>query len=534
MIKYWRWFLISLIFFSILIIGIGWLTPEQNEADLSRVKTLSSKQKNKKVIMIMIDSLMSKNIEQGIKDKELPAFQFLINKGQFHRNLVSSFPTMSVTIDSTLLTGTTPAKHHIPGLIWFSSEENRIINYGTGSKEILYDGINQVLTDSIVNLNQLHLNKKVSTVYEDLANLNLTSGSVNGLIYRGKIPHSITLPPWIYGLTSLPKKIKVYGPDFLSLGAFSNPLDNMKKLEDSLTKRKGFNNDYAVETLKYLIKNNRLPDFTYIYLPDMDQQIHKKGPNDTNSIKEVDKQLQSLLDSFGSWEKAIDNTIFIIIGDSGQSKVFSRWNDPIVPLYKILEKFNVLPSAEKITDENEIVLAVNERMAYIYLLQPYLRTTDVVNVLKKESKIDIIAWKENGWNHVLQGGTNKEMRFKKGKGFIDPYQQQWQITGDTEVLDINVNKEENSLSYGKYPNALSRLSGALYSHKGKFIVITVRPGYELVGDASPTHIGGGSHGSLHEVDSLVPLIITGTNQKPKYLRMEDLKPFILDLLKKTE
>lgn len=28
------------------------------------------------------------------------------------------------------------------------------------------------------------------------------------------------------------------------------------------------------------------------------------------------------------------------------------------------------------------------------------------------------------------------------------------------------------------------------SHEGRYVVVTVQPGYELVGESSPTHIGG--------------------------------------------
>ncbi|MDQ0246833.1 hypothetical protein J2S09_004437 [Bacillus fengqiuensis] len=47
---------------------------------------------------------------------------------------------------------------------------------------------------------------------------------------------------------------------------------------------------------------------------------------------------------------------------------------------------------------------------------------------------------------------------------------------------------------------------------------------------SPTHVGGASHGGLHKQDSLVPMIVTGTNSSPKHLRMIDLNDWILTLI----
>lgn len=56
------------------------------------------------------------------------------------------------------------------------------------------------------------------------------------------------------------------------------------------------------------------------------------------------------------------------------------------------------------------------------------------------------------------------------------------------------------------------------------------PNYEFIENHSYDHAGGGAHGSLHKVDSLVPLIITGIDSKPNTLRIVDIKKWILQLL----
>jgi hypothetical protein len=48
----------------------------------------------------------------------------------------NGIPSMSVTIDSSLLTGTYPDQHKIPGLNWYDEQEKRIVNYGTGFREM--------------------------------------------------------------------------------------------------------------------------------------------------------------------------------------------------------------------------------------------------------------------------------------------------------------------------------------------------------------------------------------------------------------
>lgn len=240
------------------------------EHDLVHVKSING-ENQKKVVLVLIDSLMAQAIDKGIAQNELPAFKFLIEHGQYYKDVVSSFPTMSLTIDSSLFTGSYPNGHHVPGLIWYSTKEKKLINYGTGPMEIVKNGVSTVLVDGLIDLNGSHLNPGLPTIYEDLAKRGMRSGSINGLIYRGPVDHSLTIPPLILGL--LPKKVTVKGPEFFAFGSLSDPLKGIQERPDSLTERLGLNNRYSVETANYLIKENKLPDFLYIYLADLDQKF---------------------------------------------------------------------------------------------------------------------------------------------------------------------------------------------------------------------------------------------------------------------
>src|SRR5690606_29577678 len=108
-----------------------------------------------------------------------------------YKDVVSAFPTMSVTIDSSLVTGRYANEHRVPGLIWYAADQRKLINYGTGPMETIRQGLHPVLTDALINLNSSHLNPNVSTIYEELASRGYKSGSINGIIYRGPIDHSL-------------------------------------------------------------------------------------------------------------------------------------------------------------------------------------------------------------------------------------------------------------------------------------------------------------------------------------------------------
>ena len=112
---------------------------------------------------------------------------------------------------------------------------------------------------------------------------------------------------------------------------------------------------------------------------------------------------------------------------------------------------------------------------------------------------------------------------------VDEYNQSWSINGDLAILDLTINKE-GFVQYNHYPDALARLDGALHSQEGNFLIVDAKPSYEFIGKHSHDHAGGGAHGSLHKGDSLVPLIVAGTDKKPTIKRLVDVKEWITRLI----
>ncbi|UVI29573.1 alkaline phosphatase family protein [Paenibacillus spongiae] len=503
------------------------------EQDLNALKSKSETRLGtpaKKVILIVADSLMSRSVEKGAADNKLPAFQFLMKHGRYYNDVVSSFPTMSVTIDSTLLTGEYPDGHHVPGLTWYSAQERKVVNYGTGPTEILRQGMNQVLANALIHLNSSHLNPNTPTIYEQLAKRGRTTGSINGLIYRGNADHTLSIPKWLDWPSSLPAEIKVKGPDFMAFGALSNPMTDRLQLPVGPTQKLGFNDDYAVKVLNELIRSDSLPDFMYVYLPDLDQKLHRNGPDEFEGVVKTDRQLQSILQAFGSPEEALKKAVIIIVGDSGVSQILPSRDNPVVDLPKLLQNYEVLRTGETVTEQTDIVLAVNETMSYVYKLHTEDRFEAIADVLKTEPRLDLIAWKEGEWVKVVQAGTSKELKFSAAGPIKDRYRQSWTVEGDHQVLDLRVDTAAHRVDYDRYPDGLRRLWGALHSHKSDYLVVTVKPGYEMTDLSSPNHKGGGGHGSLERTESLVPLLIAGTDRQPAYLRLKDLQPYLIRLL----
>ncbi|KRE29680.1 alkaline phosphatase family protein [Paenibacillus sp. Soil522] len=511
---------------SLLIIGCR--ADSSQQLNEQNVKSHSAANQNAKpVIFILIDSLMDKPLHDAIQEGRAPAMQYLLKNGQYFPQVVSSFPTMSVTIDSTLLTGTYADRHHVPGLVWYSGKENRMIFYGNGAKEALKIDQMQVFMDAIYQLNQVQLNKKTKTIHEELAEKGKESASINAIVFRGKTEHILNVPRFMTYSKRFPEQLKITGPKWFSYAAFAQ-LDLKNSWNTLMWKKYGMNDEFSAQDTAFLINQKKLPNVTITYFPENDNLVHRKGTAQLDGIKKADQALQVVLNAFGSWEQAVKNATWIVMGDSAQSAVYDDRQAATIEIRPLLNRYRIAKLNQAVRTEDQIVISTNERMAYVYAVDANVQLADVVKLLQNEDKLDIIAMKDDKNVRVTAGKNGNMFSYRPGGNYIDEYGQSWSLSGEPGLVDITLNN--NRIKYGMYPDVLARLFGAMHSHEGRYIVITVKPGYELVGESSPTHIGGGAHGSLHEKDSLVPLIISGTNTRPKTLRIVDIKDWILQLV----
>ncbi|WP_456271029.1 alkaline phosphatase family protein [Bacillus sp. AK031] len=518
--------LFLIITFLALSLGYAGSSQYSSEDDKIPLPMQTSSHVTSKVIVLVIDSLMDKPLKKAIGDGEAPALEFFMNRGQYSNNLVSSYPTMSVTIDSSILTGAYPDEHKIPGLVWFNDKEKQIITYGNGVFEILKLGLSDFAKNGLYEFNNIDLSREVTTIHEDLDKAGLKTASINALVYRGNYPHTLKVPKIISKLSNLPEELETMGPEKLSLGLFSRQnLDN-----DHTLNRIGLNDTFAAEEMIHLLKNNSLPPFTIMYFPENDHAAHKKGPTATNGIEEADKQLQKILNGFQEWDEALVNTVWVIMSDSNQSLVINDKKEALIDLRKSFSKYKVLQLGKDVSGKDEIVITANERMAYIYSLKEHLRLQQLARNLQPDSRIAWIAWKDGEKIRVVSPDHEGDFTFSPGGSYEDQYTQRWSINGNREILDLSIKQDQ--IVYGNYPDALARLYGATQSQQGEFLIADAKPGYEFIGESSPQHTGGGAHGSMHKVDSSVPIIVAGTNKSIENLRIVDLKDWILDVLRK--
>lgn len=487
----------------------------------------------KKVIFLMIDSFMPHVLEDCIEKRLVPALQFFKEKGMYWKECTTVYPTMTASVDCSLITGEYPDRHKIPALVWYNPDENRLVNYINGSLPVWKLGLAPCMHDVLCSLNDVHLSKDVRTIYEELADRGKTSGSINLIARRSYHKYNVCLPWALRLITRFRPFEDISGPDFLTVGSIMrSPVEPAIPWgwDETIFRHYGINDAFAVRALNHLISNQILPDFTMVYLPENDHQVHLEPKKACKILAKVDQKLQTILNQFPSWEDALKSYVFIITGDHGQTLIgpSSVHN---IDLEHLLIGMKINRYGEQPTNQDDVIIANNERMTNLYPLKMGVEQ-EVVSRLKQDRRIDIIAWKKEEWVQVVSGKKDGLLRFRKNGVRKDLYGQTWELDGNIDILDLSYSNEQ-VISFGDYPDALSRLYGALFSQDISVISCTAKPGYEFKSSYAPTHLKGGSHGSLHQIDSTIPLIISGVeNQEWPFQspRLVDFKKYILHLL----
>lgn len=486
----------------------------------------------KKVILFVIDSLHPVVLGRILSEGNAPALSFLAKQGTYVERVVSSFPTMTPVATSSMITGAGPDRHGVPGFIWYDESIRKIVDYGATWQNILKIGPENVVRNLLLRLNDEHLDSGTPTLYEELESAGFSTGNVNFFMHRATHLFKAKIPLLIALTTAFRvQHEEVFGPSHLTLGQlvhqpFSGQLSTYPR---GPFNRFGFNDVFSGTIARQLVREGNLPDFTVVYFPDNDKNSHHYGPLRTGtSIELADQQIASVLDEFDSWEMALEKTAIIVTGDHAQSTV-GLGDEYLIDLDRALKSFIRLRPMEVANGEHhEIAICPNERMAFIYILQRQNEILPkVVDILAKDPRNAQIAWKiaENRYC-VLQGGTERQLFFFREGTFHDVYGQSWSFDGDLSVVDAQITGEQ-IIEFGKFPDAFARLITALEARNGSRVVVSAVSGYEYFAEGAPIHPGGGSHGSLEEEDSTVPMIVTGMPFRLTHPRIVDLYPMIL-------
>lgn len=492
----------------------------------------------KRVLLLVIDALTAPLLIKEMENGRYPNFQKLSQAGLL-RDCISIFPSITHAALTSIITGEYPDKHGVIASHWYDFERDKVAYFSGSLGMMLQMGIGNFFRDFLLELNNDHL--EALTLFQKLERNGYETACVNFPIYRGDVPHEVNMPLLLKWLPNLPASTIVKGPKKLLLGdLITNP--NKLDIEATFTGVAnffGFNDKNTIDLVLQLAAKNEFPDFTLAYFPQNDETSHNKGPVASHhQLDELDEMVGDLFAAYGGLNSFLQQFMLIITGDHSQSETLADKTEQAINLNETLSDFKLAEAGHPWNDESEIMPCPNLRAAHLYFKEgfPPARVPRVLEQLLAESRIDQLIYRagltDEGEGYIVQT-QNGRLHFwhqEKGKA-QDQYGNNWDWEGDLAVVDGRF--QEGLLTFPDYPNAFERIAGALDCPASGPLWLTAKLGYELIVPHIKAYAGGGSHASLHRLDSQPPLIVGGVPAGvivPEFPRIIDIVPLCLACL----
>ena len=495
-----------------------------------------------KLLLIVIDGASPRVFCPAVQTGRLQTMQALAGRGTMHASSVSIFPSITPAATCTIVTGCYPAGHGIQGAAWLQDGEGPVAYYGDDLWVVAREGVGAFLRDFLRQLNGERLH--APTLFELIEGAGRQAASLNYLVYRGLREHQVRLPGLVAMLPGAPVEATVRGPSMLALGTLvESGLQRGKKhrQKGGPLHRFGMDDEGTGALLCSLIETGAMPDFTVAYFADNDFRSHEVGPHEALPVLDrVDGMLRAAFDRAGGIDAFLRDTAVVITSDHGHCEVLDDADRAAVRLDDLLKDVVRLATlGAPWTDRDEAMICPNMRAAQIYLRSPSPALRDrIVSRLLEDSRVDHVLWRAEPHSAdaaFVVGSARGSLRFGRAQGdggsLCDAFGTAWRWSGDLDVLDVRAGGSR--LEYGVYPNAFERIEGALASDQSGDIWVTARPGCEFEVPGGKAHVGGASHGALHALDSLSPVIVSGVPRGfvlPEQMRSVDIAPLCMQLL----
>jgi len=419
----------------------------------------------KKLVLIVVDGMTPDAFEHAVETGRAPALAYLAAHGEYRR-ATSVFPSLTPVCLSSIATGAGPDVHHIPSLSWWNREEKRIVEYGSSFAALRKAGFTQGVVDTIVNMNERHLSRDATTVYEALEDAGYTAAAINITCYRGRHPYRPIVPGF---------RREVHGPSrFFFYSLYES--DRTGAPFVGRGRKVGAVDGYAVGVGRWLVTRDAF-DFLVYYLSDYDFASHAHGPAGAMDValERIDASIASLLVAAGGPDEFLERYAVILLSDHGQTEV-----ERVARLE---------PHFDDLTDQ--VVVTASNRAGQVYFLPgAKVDAAELARRLDREPAVELTLRRE-GSNLIARRG---------GEEFL--------------VREL------------EHPDAAERVRAALANPNAGELLVSAAEGWELADLGGRHHVGGGSHGSLVAGDSFVPLLTIGVDATPT--RITEVVPAVLD------
>ena len=492
-----------------------------------------------KVLLVVIDAATSRVVSPAIKTGQLPTMQRLVAAGCLHES-VTIFPSITPAATASIITGQYPAASGIVGAAWFDEAAERVAYFGDDFWVVAREGFRAFLSDFLVGLNGDRL--KAPTLFQLVERAGKTALCLNYLVFKGDVKHTVKMPTLLAMLPGVERTEVIQGPSMLCLGDFvATRTMRGKPLVDKsgIVHRFGMDDASSGLLLVEVAEDRAFADFTVAYFADNDYRSHEIGPHAAlKVVAQVDKALSDMFEAAGGMDRMLQDTYVIITSDHGHCEILDDAERATIHLDHALSDFKQAKLGQPWQDGDELMICPNMRAAEVYF-----RNHDAATLLRAiarglaDPRVDHAFW-----SVAIDGKTDRGYAAKNLLGYLefwrgnsgdhadDAFGTTWSWRGDLGVLDARV--EGGKLQWDNYPNAFERIAGALDAPKSGAVWFTAGPGCEFEVPGGKAHVGGASHGGLHELESLCPVIVAGPTkvELPRHMRSVDIAPLCLQLL----
>lgn len=447
--------------------------------------TVTSNPEPRRAVLIIVDGARADKLYQVAANNPNGNFSWMINNGVKFVNAVNVFPSITVVNHPSILTGTYPDKHGIASAGVFNKNTHEYTDYYS-------------LIDSFI-FNEINNDLQVNTIYEDMPNP-MISRVFTEFVERGADTSD------------------------LSYSAIANweSCDLFNRITDCKDGDADVIND-IIGNIDNVLVDNRNFNLTVIWLAGNDKWSHREGPDSTTEVlNNVDVQIGRLKDFYG--QAIIDETIFVVTSDHGQTRVNSNRNIDSNLLADVLEANGYYENTLGINSEHDYYVGGDGGGSEEIYIQSNLVLNDGASLDGNWSALP--RWEDiQPASHAFYSQTYVDtvlIRYQNSNGYR-VYKEY------ADGMPYTLSLADYFSGRSEYADAVNRISKLDSERSGDLILLANYSG----GYYFESHSYLGDHGNLNPEDSYVPLIISGPGIRRGTLTSAntvDIAPTIANLL----